>query len=117
MATVLIIDDDPHIRQLLCDLVVELGHVALAAQNGLVGWELAQNHTPTLILCDVMMPVMDGHSFVRLLRADPALGGTPVYLMSAAPSTRAVVGPGATGFIDKPFDLRQIEGLLRGLTP
>lgn len=119
MATVLIVDDDPYIRQLLCDLVVELGHVALAAQNGLAGLELARDSAPALIFCDVMMPVLDGHALLKLLRADPALASTPVYLMSAAFSGKSAAsrGDAATGYIEKPFDLRMIEGLLRSLTP
>lgn len=117
MATVLIVDDDPNISQLLCDVIAELGHTPLAASQGRAGLTLARAHHPDLILSDVMMPVMDGYAFVHAIRADPALAETRVYLMSAATESEGRVAalPAVTGFIAKPFELAQLEALLRSL--
>jgi len=116
MATVLIVDDDPAIRQLLCDLAEEFGHVVLSASNGVAALKLARAARPQLILSDVMMPGLDGYGLVHALRTDPALAQTPVFLMSAAfANSRTIRETEATGFIAKPFDLVQIEQLLRSL--
>jgi CheY-like chemotaxis protein len=117
MATVLVVDDDPNISQLLCDVIADLGHTALAAAQGRAGLALARAHHPDLILSDVMMPVMDGYALIQAIRADPALAETRVYLMSAATESepKAVELPAVTGFIAKPFELTQLEGLLQSL--
>jgi CheY-like chemotaxis protein len=116
MATVLIVDDDAYIRQLLCELAEELGHTVLSASDGTSALELAQTHRPQLILSDVMMPGLDGYGLVHALHTDPALAHTTVFLMSAAFTGERKAQDGqVTGFIAKPFDLLQIEQLLRSL--
>jgi CheY-like chemotaxis protein len=116
MATVLIVDDDPYICQLLCEVAEEIGHTVLSATNGTSALELAQAHRPQLILSDVMMPGLDGYGLVHALRTNPALAHTAVFLMSAAFTDGVKAPNGAvSGFIPKPFDLLQIEQLLRSL--
>lgn len=117
MATVLVVDDDSNIRQLLCDLIADLGHTPLVAAQGRAGLALARAHHPDLILSDVMMPVMDGYALVQAIRAEPALTSTPVYLMSAATDSERKVKamPAITGFISKPFELSALEQLLHSL--
>jgi CheY-like chemotaxis protein len=117
MATVLVVDDDPNINQLLCDVIADLGHIPLAAPQGRAALALARAHHPDLILSDVMMPVMDGYALVRAIRADPALVATRVFLMSAATESKRKVEslPAVTGFIPKPFELAQLERLLQSL--
>jgi CheY-like chemotaxis protein len=118
MATVLIVDDDLAICQMLCELVEELGHTALSALNGHAALAVAKAHRPDLILSDVMMPVLDGYGLVHALRTEAELAHTTVFLMSAAFSSRrtAAIADEVTGFIEKPFDLTQIEQLLRNLS-
>jgi CheY-like chemotaxis protein len=111
---VLIVDDDAQICQLLCELVVELGHIGLSASNGHAALELARAHRPTLILSDVMMPVLDGYGLVAALRMEPGLAEVKVVLMSAAfqqnrPMRSEIK---ANGYIAKPFELPEIEGLI-----
>ena len=65
MARVLIIDDDPNIRLLARKVLGSLGITVLEAQDGAEGLSLTVNRDPDLILCDVMMPVMDGMEFLR----------------------------------------------------
>jgi CheY-like chemotaxis protein len=117
MAIVLVVDDDPNISQLLCDVIADLGHTPLTAPHGRAALALARAHRPDLILSDVMMPVMDGYALVQAIRADPALAATRLYLMSAATGSvpKAVGLPAVTGFIAKPFELTQLERLLQSL--
>jgi CheY-like chemotaxis protein len=115
MATVLIVDDDPYIRQLLCELAQDVGYSALSASNGQAALELARAHHPNLIISDVMMPGIDGYGLVHALRTDPALAHTTVFLMSAAFSVRQRAEADVAGLIRKPFDLVQIEQLLHSL--
>lgn len=117
MATILVVDDDPNIRQMLCDLIVDLGHTALSAHHGRAALAVAQAHRPDLILSDVMMPVMDGYALVRALRDDPVLATTTIFLMSAAPGrpASATSTPPVNGFIPKPFDLSAVENLFENL--
>ncbi|HMQ34036.1 MAG TPA: response regulator [Chloroflexaceae bacterium] len=117
MATVLVVDDDPNISQLLCDVIADLGHTPLAAAQGRAGLALARAHHPDLILSDVMMPVMDGYALLQAIRADPALAATRVYLMSAALESERndAAVPAVTGFIRKPFELTRLEHLLQSL--
>ena len=117
MATVLVVDDDSNIRQLLCDVIADLGHTPLAAAQGRAGLTLARAHRPDLIISDVMMPVMDGFAFVQAIRADPALAATRLYLMSAATDSKRIAQaiPDVNGFITKPFELTALEQLLHSL--
>lgn len=115
MATVLIVDDEPYIRQLLCEIAQDVGYTALSASNGQAALELARTHRPSLIISDVMMPGLDGYGLVTALRTDPALAHTTVFLMSAAFSVKQRAETDVDGLIRKPFDLVQIEQLLRSL--
>jgi len=115
MATVLIVDDDPYIRELLDTVVSELGHTVLSAPDGEVALSLARTHLPDLIISDVMMPNLDGYGLVTALRADPRFTLTEVFLMSALFGLEYPSRPGfqATGFLKKPFALLEIECLLQ----
>jgi CheY-like chemotaxis protein len=117
MATVLIVDDEHTICEMLCELVTDLGHVGLSASNGRVALQLARVHHPDLILSDVMMPDLDGYGLAAALRAEPSLAQALIFLMSAAfrqgQPLHLVVE--VNGLITKPFELPEIERLLRGL--
>ena len=67
---VLIVDDDPRSMKLTYDLLNVFGYTTLAATNGLQAVEMAKNHKPDLILMDIQLPVMDGLSATRLIKAD-----------------------------------------------
>ena len=67
---VLIVDDDPRSMKLTYDLLNVFGYTTLTATNGLQAVEMAKNHKPDLILMDIQLPVMDGLSATRLIKAD-----------------------------------------------
>ncbi|NJN22380.1 MAG: response regulator [Leptolyngbya sp. RL_3_1] len=83
MKTILVIDDHQGIRNALADWLTLQGLHALTAVNGAVGLSLMGYHQPDLVLCDLIMPVMDGLETLRALRHDPHIRHTPFWLMTA----------------------------------
>src|SRR5690349_16999267 len=82
---VLLIDDDEDLREALADILDEHGYQVVHAGNGQKALELLRaGLRPGLMLLDLMMPVMDGAQFRAEQRADPALRGIPVVVLSAA---------------------------------
>lgn len=84
MATILIVDDRPVDRQFMVTLLGYAGHRPLEAADGEQALQIAHAERPGLIITDVLMPTMDGFTFVRQLREDPALKRTPVIFYSAS---------------------------------
>jgi PAS domain S-box-containing protein len=78
MATILVVDDDPLVREYLGVLLASEGHRLLKATQGAEALELARTERPELIISDVLMPSIDGYEFVRQLRREPPIAATPV---------------------------------------
>ena len=83
MATILVIDDNASNRELIVTLCRHMGHACLEALDGLDGLRSVQAHHPDLIICDILMPRMDGYEFVRQLRADPSIADARVIFNTA----------------------------------
>lgn len=83
MARILVVDDNAANRKLVVALLSYDGHVTLEAHDGSDGLEVARAERPQLIISDILMPSMDGYSFVRRLRTDPELRATPVIFYTA----------------------------------
>ncbi|WP_284616857.1 ATP-binding protein [Aquabacterium humicola] len=108
---VLIVDDVPVNRIVLADLLGQLGFEVDEAGNGQEGLERAQACRPDLIVLDNVMPVMDGLTATRLLRARPDTQGVPIIAASASASNehqRASLAAGANVFLPKPIDHRRL---------
>ena len=85
MAKILLIDDDPDCRELLSKALRRFGHEPISAANGWEGLIALDEHDPIdLVVLDLMMPGMDGGTFLRILRNDKRRGGMPVVVLSAA---------------------------------
>lgn len=109
---VLIIDDEPVIRELLETLLAGEGLELLFAENGETGLKLAQEFQPDAILLDVMMPVMDGYETCRQIRATPGLSEVPIIILSALADREARLSglrAGADDFLTKPFDAVEMK--------
>jgi CheY-like chemotaxis protein len=105
--TILLIEDELDIREALAEVLISEGYAVQSAANGQEGLDLLQNHpSPSLILLDLMMPILDGWAFLSRRMADPQMQHLPVIIMSAADRKRPV-GPGLT-FIRKPIDLSDL---------
>jgi CheY-like chemotaxis protein len=83
VAKILVVDDNPLARKLVVSLLSHDGHITLEAHDGCDGLEVARAERPQLVISDILMPSMDGYEFVRELRADPRLCGTPVIFHTA----------------------------------
>ena len=102
---VLVIEDEPEMRRnLLTILRLEKFHV-VAAQNGQVGVDLAKREKPDIVLCDVMMPELDGYGVLQRLRDDPATAATPFIFLTAKgekSDVRSGMNLGADDYLTKP---------------
>jgi CheY-like chemotaxis protein len=104
---VLVVDDDPGVRDALGDLLEDDGYDIVVAENGRVALDLLEaGLRPCAVLLDLMMPVMDGWDFRAAQRQDPELKHVPVVVISAAGfSTESVRAQfGDVPFLPKPLD-------------
>ncbi len=118
MKTVLIVDDEHAIVDVLQGLLGDEGYHVLTAANGREALERLSEGIPDVAVVDVMMPVMGGRELVRTMAANPAFARVPVIMMSAAP--RSIVFPEGddtpyAAFLPKPFDVEHLLGLLQRL--
>lgn len=116
---VLVVDDDPVIQNLLRVNFEMEGYEVIIASDGVEGLERVRTHNPHVVVCDIMMPHMDGLSVARELKADPATAHIPILLLSAKAQeadVRAGQEAGADDYVTKPFDplslLERVEALL-----
>lgn len=106
MKTVLIIEDELHMRQNISKLLKLEGYRVLEAANGQAGLEMARASSPDIILCDVSMPGMDGFTTLNLIRSAPALDTVPFIFLTArgdAKDVRTGMNLGADDYLPKPF--------------
>lgn len=108
---ILVVDDDADIRSALGQVLELEGYEVAYAANGSEAWaSLQAGPPPHLVLLDLMMPVMDGAEFLRLLRGDSRLAALPVVLVSAFGSIAAAVTAAVQGQLRKPLDLDDLTG-------
>ena len=119
MATLLLVEDHEEIWDFLSRRLRRKGYDVVIANDGRSGVEAAHANRPDLILMDVNLPVLDGYSAVRELRADDATGGIPVIALTAHAMTgdrEKAIAAGCTDYHPKPIDfsrlLEQIEAAL-----
>ena len=118
---ILLIEDEPDIQTVVkFTLEATGGHHVTVAADGLQGLEVARAEQPDVILLDVMMPHMDGHELLRLLKASDRTSSIPVIFLSAQAQQKDVEAGlelGADGYLTKPFDSRtlndQVEEIVR----
>ncbi len=103
---VLIVDDDPAMRDLLSELIERQGCCALTARSGESGWMVAVNTIPDLIIVDYSMDNLDGAALIRRIRSAPYpdLRKVPIIGLSGVDgSDTAMLAAGATEFVQKPM--------------
>ena len=114
---VLVVDDEPTIRDLIADALREGGCEIRAAANGAEGLEILRSWLADAIVLDLMMPRLDGLGFVELLRLNPHLASIPVLLVTAAyGAVDAAEKMGAQAVLSKPFELDVLVETVRQLT-
>jgi CheY-like chemotaxis protein len=117
MATILSIDDDPDLQDLIAMLLNGRGHKVQWAFNGEEGFALAQSLKPDLILLDMMLPTLNGLEVLKLLKADPALRPIPVIVVTAFFAEASfneidVRSMGAAAFLRKPVQNDYLSDLI-----
>jgi CheY-like chemotaxis protein len=106
-ATILVIDDDPSILDVLTEVLNDEGYIVHAASNGAEGLRALGQVQPALVLLDMRMPVLDGWGFARTLR-DQGIH-IPIIVMTAAQDARRWASEvGAAGYVAKPFNLTEL---------
>lgn len=113
--TILLVEDDYAIRQTIAELLEEEGYRVRSAANGAEALELIDaSGAPSLVLLDLMMPVMNGWEFRRAMQADPRLAAVPVIVLSASRGFEPRAPLAADAFIAKPFEAdRLLEAVSR----
>ena len=112
-ATILVVDDQSSVRQLLQEYLTEQGFRVITASDGQSALYTARHEEPDLILLDIMMPKMDGYQFLRVYRQERQ---TPIIIITAREEeTDAVLGLdlGADDYVVKPFRLRELTARIR----
>ena len=113
MKTILLVDDEYGIVEVLRMLLADEGYKVLTAADGQRALELLAKQTPDAVITDQMMPLMSGTELFRAMRKLPALRKVPVVLISSAPLRAASTGLPWAMFLQKPFDFETLRGWLR----
>jgi len=118
MPTILIIDDEPDILDLLSYNLKKEGFSILTAKDGISGKEAARNSNPDLIILDLMLPGIDGLELCRMLKKDHKTALTPIIMLTArGQETDKITGleTGADDYVTKPFSVREITARVKAL--
>ena len=116
MKKILIIEDEPAMRANLADLLEMENYLAFAAANGAEGVALARSALPDLILCDVMMPKLDGHGVLAALQDDARTSRIPFVFLTAKgerADVRAGMELGADDYLVKPVPRKELLGAVK----
>ena len=103
---ILVVDDIPQVRKILCHELQKAGYTTLEARNGLEALDRVRSVPVHAIILDAMMPEMDGFTFCRTLKADPAGQAIPVLFLTARQSQEDVlkaIQAGARDYLVKPY--------------
>lgn len=117
-AQLLLVDDEPGLREAVKDYLQESGFNVQVASNAREGWDLMQQNTPDLVISDIMMPQVDGYQFLKQLRDDPRFKALPVIFLTAKGMTSdRIQGYQARcdAYLPKPFDPDELVAIVENL--
>jgi two-component system sensor histidine kinase ChiS len=117
--TILVVDDEPEVLDLVSLLLEWDDYAVVQARNGHEALEQARATRPDLMLLDVRMPKLDGLDVLELLQADPALQSIPVVMLSVmtySSQVKTALEAGAVAYLPKPFELGEIIRLVEQIT-
>lgn len=113
MLKILVIEDDDQIRNTIFEMLTYENFEVLEAENGQQGIELAASHRPDLILCDIMMPDLDGYGVLQWIRTHAETQTIPFIFLTAKADKvdiRLAMEQGADDYLTKPFSLSELTG-------
>ncbi len=108
---ILVAEDNPMNRKVLCHMLNMAGYTTIAAEDGMAAVQATREHRPTLVLMDIQMPGMNGLEATRLIRADAEVGDTPIIAVTALtmPGDRErSFEAGVNRYVSKPMDMQQL---------
>jgi len=112
--TVLVVEDDPDIRDIVQDLLESEGYDVIPASHGKQAleflWGVKKTAKPDLVILDMMMPLVDGRQVLEAMQADPELASIPVLVISAVVREKPA---GAAAFLRKPVSLEKLFETVR----
>lgn len=115
---ILVVDDEPHIVQLITFNLEKNGYKVISADNGIDGLKMAKNEMPQLVLLDLMLPELDGYDVCREIRRDNNISSMPVIMTTAkSEELDKVLGLelGADDYITKPFSVRELVARVKAV--
>lgn len=115
MKKILVIEDSEPIRENIAEILELAGYQTVTACNGKEGVELAERELPDLVLCDVMMPVLDGFGVLKILQSKPHTTDIPVIFLTAKTEKTDIrygMNLGAEDYITKPFEQNELLSVI-----
>ena len=117
MTTILLIEDNDLIRNNTAEILELTGYAVQTAENGKIGVEKALADKPDLVICDIMMPVLDGYGVLHIFNKNPNLAGVPFIFLSAKierSDFRKGMELGADDYLTKPFEESELLSAIEG---
>jgi CheY-like chemotaxis protein len=114
--TVLIIEDNREIGENTSEILELAGFKAIVSENGRTGVHTAAQLLPDIILCDIMMPELNGYEVMKQLKANPATSKIPFIYLTASAEKKEVemaMNMGADGYVRKPFETNELLDAIR----
>jgi CheY-like chemotaxis protein len=118
--SVLVVDDEETVCNVVCEILETLGFAAHRAYSAADALTFLEQTTPDLILTDVMMPDIDGLTLIYKIRCATESANVPIIVFSAIATTtdrQAALDAGASAFLAKPFSSRELKEIIRPLLP
>lgn len=114
--TILLVEDYPHVVEVLQTRLENAGYRVLAAYDGQEGLKMARQHNPDLIILDIMLPKLNGYKVCRLLKFDAKFRHIPIIMLTSRTRERDEATGRATGadeYITKPYDAKQLLQIIQ----
>ncbi|MDZ8189944.1 MAG: response regulator [Nostoc sp. ChiSLP02] len=116
--SILVVDDNPDLRTYVSDILRRNGYQVQTSRNGYEGYRIAKEITPSLILTDLMMPLVSGLEMIQMIRNEEKLKGIPIILLTAKVDEETRIEGteyGADAYLAKPFNDRELLAEVRNL--
>ena len=120
MAKILVVDDEPHVVELVAFNLRREGYSVVSANNGAAALVAVRQEKPDLIILDVMMPIMDGIQVAETLKADEDTRDIPVVMLTAKAQDSDILEglvAGAEVYLPKPFSPLELSRVVKSLLP
>lgn len=120
MATLLVIEDEAPLRANIVRLLTAEGYRVVTAADGDEGIRRAREHQPDLVICDILMPLVDGYGVLATLRSRPETAATPFIFLTASADKEDLergLQSGANDYVTKPFKIADLLAAIRRRLP